>query len=139
MENLLIVLIVILFLVTIGFFIERKKKKKEQKINESLKPKLSYENINANTTLVTNLETGNQLEVSGFTKEAVESIGKLRKEMEEDEKNQKEALLTFQAVSDKETHAIVIRDGEIHKIRVHHATPEEIENFKKWKKLKDGS
>ena len=87
MENLVIVPIVILFLVIIGFFIERKKKKKEQKIDEPLKPKLSYENINANTTLVTNLETGYKLEVSGFTKEAVESIGKLRKEMEEDEKN----------------------------------------------------
>ncbi len=87
MENFLTAPIVIIILVIIGFFIERKKKKKEQKINEPLKPKLSYENINANTTLVTNLETGDKLEVSGFTKEAVEDIGKLLKEMEEDKEN----------------------------------------------------
>ncbi len=84
MENFLTATIVIIILVIIGFFIERKKKKKEEKKNEPLKPKLSYENINANTTLVTNLETGHQVEVSGFTEEAVEDIGKLLKEMEED-------------------------------------------------------
>lgn len=43
------------------------------------------------------------------------------------------AHLTFEALSDTETKAIVTRGGETYKIRVLHASPKDIEEFKQYK------
>ena len=53
--------------------------------------------------------------------------------MKKQEQQNADPQLTFEAVSDTETKAIVLRDGERFEIRVLHASPDDIEEFKKFK------